>query len=1313
MCINLLVSVGETSHRVLSFQTCLLRRRQIATKILADKMMEGLELREEQCQRCSMPIMNEGQSDSSGFCTVCPVLDENMAKKRLEDETQVELARRRVVQEEEKQRLAQKKLELEKSIDIQRKLRAKKHSKLDQVKSRAVSMALVVAASTTSVEVTTANNKSSKVSPSSQSPSSVETPALCPKQEKDEASKAAMDSVDAPQEERQGQNSKAADNIEKDEESTLQQAKTTGAQSISTNPTAVSTLVQANTMSDIHTPKLMELNVKTVEVPDVSMQRSVVTRDLQPADCVEATLGPLKFLDSDHFSVIPPLSLQKMEIEKEAAHLLREVGKAEEAKRESLRVLDEATKAHTEKKNRAVELTEEIAREQTLVLKETERLQQLEAQQLEQNRTRTSRSASISNKYNEELKLQAEIEKAEKARDAAEFERQRLADEKQALEESNLLSELEKDANKKQREAEEAMGRAKAAIEKVVAVQRKIFAKTIAAGEVSVVAEAEKISRADTEDYHERNIKPSASEVCRERWETLRCESKAVRTRRLLSGWTTLPELCRGQECQSSPLITNSEEKECVVCGGCGSGRDGAYAQMINGDDESEDGCSQIILLQETTPSVLSFPTDFAGTFSVEEHTTAILSPTPRKCVEEIHKDFERKRNAVSKEIGKKMLQGWILLDLSCPNCVMPLMTDGDGEREICILCGDVGQFGNYDDSTKATSVATTVDKTVPYAQLNASDKIEVMSSRDCSTVGLNTLSTKENRKISCVLSTHTSREAAEIPRAAVESAKKNAKGAHSVESQVPCKNQQSTGDEVNSLSITANSGPNYVKKTGNAAKTRLPAVVEEDRTSLETSLCPSRSRIGNVESKSAPGKGKLQTHRKLDPSPRSSFNQKKPSPNACKEPPSTIKSPTVRSFSDSCEMSKRIQGSHQRRHRKDPEVLVTSTSAETKVVEPASSMDLSLGGDLASSTIASPSSIRNKAGRTQSDTKRSAANSISHILSPKNRHRSETLRGDPPAIQGCSLGRRNAKEVEGRRADELPTEHSKTTHDTPTSEGDSQSKVEWTRKLAESNDENREIAAEGTDDHPIRDEGRFETNECIRGSEDNNGVQQIPIDFNRGIEQPIGDLITVAKARQPCYTDMSVRTPMDDQSSKGIPLHALHLPSPGMTAASAPYLSPTSYRESAPASVAPTLGSFRPRITPETSRRDRKRTLLSGLRPAFPYQSGILHSKAKPPQSDFVVYGGPLETPELLVTGTNASVTSEAIDTLLARIEETKAQLEEHPDGDNLENQNRLSQLLANLASAAEAMQRFDELEAIDRFDEMTDTWCRSAERI
>jgi len=215
--------------------------------------------------------------------------------------------------------------------------------------------------------------------------------------------------------------------------------------------------------------------------------------------------------------------------------------------------------------------------------------------------------------------------------------------------------------------------------------QNYILAEIIAKGEAKTIAEVESIVRSEAEDYHEREVCRSNSQLLRERWELLRVEGKSVMTRRLIAGWKMLPRTCSGKECQKSPLLKKGRIEECVVCGGSGNGVDGVYVETLSLSATSEDG-------DYDAPVVLSPNND--GREPKAETTS--LAP---KSVQQIHEDFEVKREKVSKEIGKRMLQGWTLLDMSCPKCVMPLLTDENGENEICVLCGVVGQLSPEDET--------------------------------------------------------------------------------------------------------------------------------------------------------------------------------------------------------------------------------------------------------------------------------------------------------------------------------------------------------------------------------------------------------------------------------------------------------------------------------------------------------------------------------------------------------------------------------------------------------------------------------------
>ena len=71
------------------------------------------------------------------------------------------------------------------------------------------------------------------------------------------------------------------------------------------------------------------------------------------------------------------------------------------------------------------------------------------------------------------------------------------------------------------------------------------------------------------------------------------------------------------------------------------------------------------------------------------------VSPTgsATKSVSELKEDFEAKRHYVSKEIGKRMMKGWTLLDMSCPECLMPLLSDPHIGQETCVLCGPTAKL--------------------------------------------------------------------------------------------------------------------------------------------------------------------------------------------------------------------------------------------------------------------------------------------------------------------------------------------------------------------------------------------------------------------------------------------------------------------------------------------------------------------------------------------------------------------------------------------------------------------------------------------
>ena len=386
---------------------------------------------------------------------------------------------------------------------------------------------------------------------------------------------------------------------------------------------------------------------------------------------------------------------RRQELAAKEQRLLEEARAAEkeaENSRENEKLLPkEIRHAERAKRKEDAKVAEEIRNDELQLIHETKRLEIMErmrlANEIEFKSPQESSLAVLAlqeerKRLRREAKRQKERRIQEDARKEAELQIRLAADERRTAQEAAMIDSLEKEAKRKAKEAEDAIAKAKAALEEVNTAKHDIIAQVIAQGEADTVAETEALVRAEAEDFQQEQIVPSASYVLRERWKTLRLESRSVMTRRLIAGWTMLPKYCVGRECENSPLLTKDGKIECVVCGGCGTGNDGVYLYKAEDADLEEDP------VDEAFPEVFKAVSTPHAEPPTKSHA---VSPSPK--LEKYHEDFEEKRERVGKEIGKRMLQGWTLLDMSCPNCVMPLLTDEDGENEICVLCGVVGQL--------------------------------------------------------------------------------------------------------------------------------------------------------------------------------------------------------------------------------------------------------------------------------------------------------------------------------------------------------------------------------------------------------------------------------------------------------------------------------------------------------------------------------------------------------------------------------------------------------------------------------------------
>ena len=121
---------------------------------------------------------------------------------------------------------------------------------------------------------------------------------------------------------------------------------------------------------------------------------------------------------------------------------------------------------------------------------------------------------------------------------------------------------------------------------------------------------------------------------------------------------------------------------KCVVCEGSGSGRDGFYDE-IN---------SQAML--DDTMSFVSRRNRFSRISSANKGGSHV--PTT-------------KHNAANREVGRRILDGWQLLDSPCPTCQMPLMCEAYGTPEVCVFCDpdETMEYGYDDDVADDISVSS------------------------------------------------------------------------------------------------------------------------------------------------------------------------------------------------------------------------------------------------------------------------------------------------------------------------------------------------------------------------------------------------------------------------------------------------------------------------------------------------------------------------------------------------------------------------------------------------------------------------------
>mmetsp|Transcript_11466 Transcript_11466/g.26583 ORF Transcript_11466/g.26583 Transcript_11466/m.26583 type:complete len:968 (+) Transcript_11466:1-2904(+) len=583
-------------------------RREIATKVLGSKMLQGYTLKERTCTKCGMPVMEyKGRED----CVVCPALAKR-ARKELRKQ----------------QRLEKEKARLERRV-LEKKAKEKQHLRQQQQQQQNRS------------REETPGPSSSNISP----------------QEKVRSQREQLEHIQIV---RQEIDKRAT----KDEEEAIVRAQE---------------------------------RQKAIEE---EKSRILIMEEQQQQQKDEKTAAKEEQKNAG-------FSIQA----RERARVLIEEEKKELERLESIA---------KEERDRFVWKAEHRGKEEKLAVEESERRAQRDAETKtladEAKRILAFDEATVAENKTEAMKKDLLVEEhrkrmAEKAtldEEVARLEEDRLAEsmlarsiaeERRVESESRMIAALEADAAIKALAAEDAIRRAKDALREVTTTKKQLISQTIEQAEKEAIAETEQTIKARFEDHNEPVILPSESELYKERWETLRMEGRAIMTRRVLQGWNIVPQACKGIECHQSPLIKDKNGRiECVVCGGDGCGTDGAYAASKDHKCEA---------LPSAAAALPSLPKSLPPPVAIEgHHGDGVVGEDWLGNGQE--EEFERKREIYSKEIGKRMLLGWMLIDSSCPNCIMPLMMDDKGNTDICIVCGEMKH--HFDASTIATKDMATLE---------------------------------------------------------------------------------------------------------------------------------------------------------------------------------------------------------------------------------------------------------------------------------------------------------------------------------------------------------------------------------------------------------------------------------------------------------------------------------------------------------------------------------------------------------------------------------------------------------------------------
>lgn len=149
-------------------------------------------------------------------------------------------------------------------------------------------------------------------------------------------------------------------------------------------------------------------------------------------------------------------------------------------------------------------------------------------------------------------------------------------------------------------------------------------------------------------------------------------------SRLLLEGWTLLGEVCPVLNC-NTPLVRNKNTgvKLCCSCRAQVVQSTNHIATNSNSSNDNDNSNNNNSMNEQDGGE----PSPFSSLNIEPEQSSSMVE------IDYI-REFQRDSDRVSKQIGEKLLQGWTLLDVNCPNsrCACPLMRDTEGSL-FCVSC--------------------------------------------------------------------------------------------------------------------------------------------------------------------------------------------------------------------------------------------------------------------------------------------------------------------------------------------------------------------------------------------------------------------------------------------------------------------------------------------------------------------------------------------------------------------------------------------------------------------------------------------------